>query len=154
MLCIDTSKQCSDWGSRCDGEKRVRDSIYLQQPDRIPLFVFPDPRAHYGLPQSAAYYDPDAWREALIKEILDFARDFQVEDRVVPIEQKLAWLQRLVPQSPRADILRRSLAESRIVRRAGRHWSVEHGPFTRAELGRRPARDWTVLVQDTNHFVF
>jgi histidinol dehydrogenase len=28
----------------------------------------------------------------------------------------IAWLQRLVPQSPRADILRRSLAESRIVR--------------------------------------
>lgn len=28
----------------------------------------------------------------------------------------IVWLQRLVPQSPRADILRRSLAESRIVR--------------------------------------
>lgn len=43
-------------------------------------------------------------------------------------------------------------AESRIVRRDGRHWSVRHGPFTRAELDRRPRRDWTVLVQDTNHF--
>jgi 50S ribosomal protein L16 3-hydroxylase len=43
-------------------------------------------------------------------------------------------------------------AESRIVRRAGAHWSLAHGPFTRAELARRPRRDWTVLVQDTNHF--
>jgi hypothetical protein len=43
-------------------------------------------------------------------------------------------------------------AESRIVRRAGRHWSLAHGPFTRAQLARRPRRDWTVLVQDSNHF--
>ena len=43
-------------------------------------------------------------------------------------------------------------AESRIVRRAGRDWSLEHGPFTKAQLARRPRRDWTVLVQDTNHF--
>ncbi len=56
-------------------EKRVRDSIYLKQPDRIPLFVFPDPSAHYGLPQSAAWYDPAAWRRAFIKEALDFEPD-------------------------------------------------------------------------------
>ena len=43
-------------------------------------------------------------------------------------------------------------AESRVVRRAGAHWSVQHGPFTRAELSRRPRKDWTVLVQDTNHY--
>ena len=43
-------------------------------------------------------------------------------------------------------------AESRVVRRAGAYWSLEHGPFSRAELARRPRRDWTVLVQDTNHF--
>jgi hypothetical protein len=56
-------------------EKRIRDSIYLKQPDRIPLFVFPDPSAHYGLLQSAAYYDPVAWRQALIREVLDFEPD-------------------------------------------------------------------------------
>jgi len=43
-------------------------------------------------------------------------------------------------------------AESRVVRKAGRHWSLVHGPFTRADLARRPRRDWTVLVQDVNHF--
>ncbi|OGO40340.1 MAG: hypothetical protein A2147_02415, partial [Chloroflexi bacterium RBG_16_57_8] len=56
-------------------EKRVRDSIYLNQPDRIPLFIFPDPCAHYNLRQSAAYYDPVAWRQALIREALDFEPD-------------------------------------------------------------------------------
>lgn len=43
-------------------------------------------------------------------------------------------------------------AESRVVRRAGAWWSLEHGPFPRAVLERRPRKDWTVLVQDTNHF--
>ena len=37
----------------------------------------------------------------------------------------IAWLQRLVPQSPRADILRRSLAESRIVRVADLDTALE-----------------------------
>ena len=56
-------------------EKRVRDSIYLKQPDRIPLFVFADPSAHYGLPHSAAWYEPAVWREAFIREALDFEPD-------------------------------------------------------------------------------
>lgn len=58
------------------------------------------------------------------------------------------------PLSPR-EVLRLACspdAESRIVVRNGRHWSLEHGPFTGARLSRRPRRDWTVLVQDTNHF--
>ncbi|CAG0994543.1 50S ribosomal protein L16 3-hydroxylase [Burkholderiales bacterium] len=40
--------------------------------------------------------------------------------------------------------------ESRLVVRAGRRWSVEHGPFAPRALGRLPARDWTLLVQGTN----
>jgi len=56
-------------------EKRVRESIFLKQPDRIPLFVFPDPCVHYNLSQSVAYYDPLAWRQALIREVLDFEPD-------------------------------------------------------------------------------
>ena len=56
-------------------EKRVRDSIYLKQPDRIPLFVFADPAAHYGLTHAAAWYDPAAWRNGFIKEALDFEPD-------------------------------------------------------------------------------
>jgi len=43
-------------------------------------------------------------------------------------------------------------AASRLVRRVGRSWSVEHGPFEPARFERLPARGWTVLVQDTNHF--
>ena len=43
-------------------------------------------------------------------------------------------------------------AESRLVRRDGRYWSLEHGPFEPRRLARLPRRDWTVLVQDTQHF--
>lgn len=39
---------------------------------------------------------------------------------------------------------------ARAVTRSGRRWHVEQGPFTRAQLARRPKRNWTVLVQDTN----
>ncbi len=43
-------------------------------------------------------------------------------------------------------------AESRLVRKRGLHWSLEHGPFEASRLARLPRRDWTVLVQDTQHF--
>jgi 50S ribosomal protein L16 3-hydroxylase len=40
--------------------------------------------------------------------------------------------------------------ESRLVVRAGRRWSVEHGPFAARALNRLPTRAWTLLVQGTN----
>src|SRR4051812_13300356 len=41
--------------------------------------------------------------------------------------------------------------QSRLVRRHGARWSLEHGPFPAARLRALPRRDWTVLVQDANH---
>jgi 50S ribosomal protein L16 3-hydroxylase len=43
-------------------------------------------------------------------------------------------------------------AQSRLVRRRGKSWTLEQGPFPRARFKQLPRRDWTVLVQDTNHF--
>jgi 50S ribosomal protein L16 3-hydroxylase len=43
-------------------------------------------------------------------------------------------------------------AASRLVRRRGASYSLEHGPFARSRLKQLPRRDWTVLVQDTNLF--
>ena len=43
-------------------------------------------------------------------------------------------------------------AQSRLVRRRGARWTLEHGPFSPAKLKQLPRRDWTILVQDTNHF--
>ena len=57
------------------------------------------------------------------------------------------------PLSPR-EVLKLAAspdAASRLVRRRAGRWSLEHGPFQAATFSRLPARDWTVLVQDTNH---
>jgi uroporphyrinogen-III decarboxylase len=56
-------------------EKRVRDAIELKEPDRVPLWIIPDPHNRYGLSRSAAYYDPLASKAATIKETLYFEPD-------------------------------------------------------------------------------
>src|SRR4030042_254775 len=56
-------------------EKRVRDAIELKEPDRVPLWIIPDPIRFSGLPHSAAYYDPVAWKKAIRNTILDFEPD-------------------------------------------------------------------------------
>src|SRR5258706_882752 len=43
-------------------------------------------------------------------------------------------------------------AASRLVRRRGAAGSLEDGPFPPSRFKQLPRRDWTVLVQDTNHF--
>ena len=58
------------------------------------------------------------------------------------------------PLAPREvlALAAREDAQSRLVIRRGRQWTLEHGPFERSRWGRLPRRGWTVLVQDTNHF--
>ena len=46
----------------------------------------------------------------------------------------------------------REEAQARLVVRKGAAWSVEHGPIPPSRFRKLPPRDWTVLVQDTNHF--
>lgn len=38
-------------------------------------------------------------------------------------------------------------AESRLITRKGRAWTVRHGPFRRQDFNKLPDRDWTLLVQ-------
>jgi 50S ribosomal protein L16 3-hydroxylase len=40
--------------------------------------------------------------------------------------------------------------EARLVQRRGAAWRMYRGPFSRAELARLPARNWTLLVQGVN----
>jgi 50S ribosomal protein L16 3-hydroxylase len=54
-----------------------------------------------------------------------------------------------------ADVLalaRRDDAESRLVENRRGKWSLRHGPFSPTELRALGPRNWTVLVQDTQHF--
>ncbi len=47
-------------------------------------------------------------------------------------------------------LARRDDVESRIVVREGSRWSLQHGPFRRADFAALPARNWTLLVQGVN----
>ncbi|MFC1901010.1 uroporphyrinogen decarboxylase family protein [Chloroflexota bacterium] len=58
-------------------EKRIRDAINLQEPDRVPTslrFTY-FPGTYLGIPKAAAYYDPATWSKGVIRTILDFDPD-------------------------------------------------------------------------------
>ena len=56
-------------------EKRVRDAIELKEPDRVPITFAADPSFFGGVPRSAAYYEPVAWKMAVRQLHLDFEPD-------------------------------------------------------------------------------
>ncbi|OGO36864.1 MAG: hypothetical protein A2147_03850 [Chloroflexi bacterium RBG_16_57_8] len=58
-------------------EKRVRDTIALREPDRVPVDVRMTyfPARHTGIPFATAYYDAVAWKQALIRTVMDFEPD-------------------------------------------------------------------------------
>jgi 50S ribosomal protein L16 3-hydroxylase len=41
--------------------------------------------------------------------------------------------------------------ESRLIVRKGGRWQVSHGPFSKRDFAKLPARNWTLLVQGVNH---
>jgi 50S ribosomal protein L16 3-hydroxylase len=51
------------------------------------------------------------------------------------------------------ELAGRDDVESRLVRREGRRWQVEHGPFPRARLERLPSRGWSLLVQGADLYL-
>ena len=72
MKTAKTSQQLYD-----EREKRVRDAIQLRVPDRVPVSMRMTyfPAKYTGIPKAAAYYDAVAWRNAIIKSVLDYEPD-------------------------------------------------------------------------------
>ncbi len=56
-------------------EKRVRDTIALKVPDRIPLAINVNIHLYTGIPNSAAYYDAIGWKRAMRKITVDLEPD-------------------------------------------------------------------------------
>lgn len=56
-------------------EKRVKDVIELREPDRVPFSAHINVQQYTGVPNSAAYYDPVAWKTAMRKITIDFEPD-------------------------------------------------------------------------------
>lgn len=44
-------------------------------------------------------------------------------------------------------------AQSRLVTQRNRKWDVRTGPFTTRDFSRLSNKNWTLLVQDVNHFL-
>jgi 50S ribosomal protein L16 3-hydroxylase len=44
-------------------------------------------------------------------------------------------------------------AQSRLVTRRNEKWHLKHGPFSDRDLAKLPKKQWTLLVQDVNHFL-
>jgi hypothetical protein len=55
--------------------KRVRDTIELRVPDRVPFMVLVEPHAYSGIPNSAAYYDHITLKRTMRKMALDLEPD-------------------------------------------------------------------------------
>ena len=51
-------------------ERRVRDAIMNRTPDRVPLFILPEPVKYAGLGHAAEFYDPRSWKKAVQAETL------------------------------------------------------------------------------------
>jgi hypothetical protein len=56
-------------------EKRVRDAITLQMPDRVPFAASISVHSYTGISKSAPYYDPIGWKSAMRKIAVDFEPD-------------------------------------------------------------------------------
>jgi len=57
----------------------------------------------------------------------------------------------LVTRRDLQDMAGSADTEARLIVRNGGRWQVSHGPFTRRDFARLPARNWTLLVQGVNH---
>ena len=73
----------------------------------------------------------------------------------LPLLTRGAWpgFRGLLTLRELVDLACRDDVRSRVVARVARQWRVEHGPFTRAFFRALPARGWSLLVHDVNHFV-
>ncbi len=56
-------------------ERRVRDATELREPDRVPFAIKIDTQSYLSVPNSAAYYDPIAYRKATRQITGDFEPD-------------------------------------------------------------------------------
>jgi uroporphyrinogen-III decarboxylase len=58
-------------------EKRIRETIRLEEPDRVPVSLRMTyfPATYAGIPKSVAYYDAGAWKDAIIKTAVEIEPD-------------------------------------------------------------------------------
>jgi hypothetical protein len=56
-------------------EGRVKAALSLQEPDRVPMWMFTDTAAFCGLPRASEYYDPLHWKKAATELTVELEPD-------------------------------------------------------------------------------
>jgi hypothetical protein len=59
-------------------EGRVQAALALQEPDRVPMWMFTETATYCGVPRSAEYYDPVPWKKAAIEMTLELEPDLSL----------------------------------------------------------------------------
>jgi 50S ribosomal protein L16 3-hydroxylase len=81
-----------------------------------------------------------------------FLRDYW-QKKPLLVREALPGFQGLLTRDDLIRLACRDDAQSRlIIQRKGR-WQVQHGPFSSRVFSRLPKKQWTLLVQDVNHFL-
>lgn len=76
---------------------------------------------------------------------------WQKEPLLVPAA--IPDFQGVVSKTQLLALARNPDVQSRMVSHHRRKWRLEHGPFSKARLTQLPQSNWTILIQDLNHFV-
>ena len=69
------------------------------------------------------------------------------------IRQAVPGFEGLLNREQLIDLACRDAAQSRLITQAKGKWEVKQGPFPPRAFSRLPKTQWTLLVQDVNHFI-
>ncbi|SCY34490.1 cupin domain-containing protein [Nitrosospira sp. Nsp13] len=82
----------------------------------------------------------------------NFLRDYW-QKKPLLVRGALPGFQGLLTRSELIDLACRDDAQSRLITQQNGKWQVRHGPFALRSFSRLPKKQWTLLVQDINHFL-
>lgn len=81
-----------------------------------------------------------------------FLRDYW-QKRPLLIRNALPDFAGLLNFDEMRTLVQRDEVESRLIQGSGRHWQLDHGPFSKADFKRLPKTDWTLLIQSLDHLL-
>lgn len=81
-----------------------------------------------------------------------FLRDYW-QKRPLLIRNALPDFAGLLGFDEMQTLAQRDEVESRLIQGSGRHWQLDHGPFSKADFKRLPKTDWTLLIQSLDHLL-
>lgn len=82
----------------------------------------------------------------------NFLRDYW-QKKPLLVRGALPGFQGLLTPGDLIDLACREDAQSRLIIQKNGKWQVRHGPFALRSFSRLPKKQWTLLVQDINHFL-